>query len=97
MKTVITELPFPCKIKNKIKMKVSTGNLEINFLSGQLIKIDNTNISIEEPHRIIVKKDNMVLLAMLYNNEDKIYLPNNNNIIITLTKYISIINSMNKI
>ena len=95
MKTVITELPFPCEIKNKIKMKVSTGNLEINFLSGHLIKIDNTNISIEEPHRIIVKKDNMVLLAMLYNNEDKIYLPNN--IIITLTKYISILNSMNKI
>ena len=96
MKTVITELPFPCEIKNKIKMKVSTGNLEINFLSGHLIKIDNTNISIEEPHRIIVKKDNMVLLAMIYNNKDKIYLPNNNTII-TLTKYISILNSMNKI
>lgn len=96
MKTVITELPFSCEIKNKIKMKVSTGNLEINFLSGHLIKIDNTNISIEEPHRIIVKKDNMILFAMLYNNEDKIYLPNNN-IIITLTKYISILNSMNKI
>ena len=96
MKTVITELPFPCEIKNKIKMKVSTGNLEINFLPGHLIKIDNTNISIEEPHRIIVKKDNMILLAMFYNNEDKIYLPNNN-IFITLTKYISILNSMNKI
>lgn len=96
MKTVITELPFPCEIKNKIKMKVSTGNLEINFLSGHLIKIDNTNISIEEPHQIIVKKDNMVLLAMLYENEEKIYLPNNN-IIITLTKYISILNYMNKI
>ena len=96
MKTVITELPFPCEIKNKIKIKVSTGNLEINFLPGHLIKIDNTNISIEEPHRIIVKKDNMILLAMFYNNEDKIYLPNNN-IIITLTKYISILNSMNKI
>ena len=96
MKTVITELPFPCEIKNKIKMKVSTGNLEINFLSGHLIKIDNTNISIEELHRIIVKKDNMILFAMFYNNEDKIYLPNNN-IIITLTKYISILNYMNKI
>ena len=77
-------------------MKVSMGNLEINFLSGHLIKIDNTNISIEEPHRIIVKKDNMILRAMLYNNEDKIYLPNNN-IISTLTKYISILNSINKI
>lgn len=96
MKTVITELPFPCEIKNKIKMKVSKGNMKIIFLPGHLIKINNTNISIEEPYRIIVKKDNMVLLAMLYENEDKIYLPNNN-IIITLTKYISILNSMNKI
>lgn len=52
MKTVITELSFPCEIK----MKVSTENLEINFLSGHLIKIDNTNISIEESNRIIVKK-----------------------------------------
>ena len=95
MKTVITELPFPCEIKDKIKMKVSTGNLKINFLPGHLIKIANTNISIEVPHRIIVKKDNMVLLAILYSNEDKIYLPNNN-IIITLTKYISILNSINK-
>lgn len=68
MKTVITELPFRCEIKNKIKMKVSTGNLEINFLSGHLIKIDNTNISIEEPHQIIVKKDNMILLATLYSH-----------------------------
>ncbi len=81
---------------NKIKMKVNIGNLKINFLPGHLIKINNTNISIEEPYRIIVKKDNMVLLAMLYENEDKIYLPNNH-IIITLTKYISILNSINKI
>lgn len=44
MKTVITELPFPCEIKNKIKMKVSTGKLEINFLTGHLIKINNTKI-----------------------------------------------------
>lgn len=34
MKTVITELPFPCEIKNKIKMKVSTGNLKIIFFTG---------------------------------------------------------------
>lgn len=56
MKIVIRKLPFPCEIKNKIKMKVSTGNLKINFLSGHLIKIDHTNISIEKSHRIIVKK-----------------------------------------
>ncbi len=66
MKTVITKLSFPCEIKDKIKMKISTGNLKINFLPGHLIKINNTNISIEEPHRIIVKKDNMVLLVSTF-------------------------------
>lgn len=47
MKTVITELPFPCEIKNKIKMKVSTGNLEINFLSDILLKDNAYLISLK--------------------------------------------------
>ena len=47
MKTVITELPFPCEIKNKIKIKVSTGNLEINFLSDILLKDNAYLISLK--------------------------------------------------
>lgn len=67
MKTVITELSFPCEIKNKIKMKVSTGNLEINFLMEHLIKINNTNISIEEArdnYNIKVESSNITFTPM---------------------------------
>jgi len=96
MKTTIETLEFPCEIKKKLKMKVSMGNLEINYIDGHLIKFDKTNLSVLEPHKIIVSNKNHTLIALLYNDEDKIYLPTEN-VIISITKYISILNTMNKI
>ena len=95
MKTTIESLDFPSEIKNKLKMKVSTTNLKIEFLSGHVIKFDKTNLSVREPHRIIVSNSNNVLIALLYDDIDKIYLPNHN-AIISFTKYINILNNMNK-
>ena len=95
MKTTIETLEFPCEIKKKLKMKVSMGNLEVEFIDGHLIKLDKTNISVQEPHKIIVSNKKNTLVALLYENEDKIYLPSEN-AIISITKYISILNTMNK-
>ena len=95
MKTTIESLDFPSEIKNKLKMKVSTTNLKIDFLSGHVIKFDKTNLSVREPHRIIVSNSNKILIALLYDDIDKIYLPNHN-AIISFTKYINILNNMNK-
>ncbi len=95
MKTTIENLEFPCEIKKKLKMKVSMGNLEVEFIDGHLIKFDKTNLSVQEPHKIIVSNKKNTLVALLYENEDKIYLPNEN-AIISITKYISILNTMNK-
>lgn len=95
MKTTIESLDFPSEIKNKLKMKVSTTNLKIEFLSGHIIKFDKTNLSVREPHRIIVNNSNNVLIALLYDNIDKIYLPNHK-AIISFTKFINILNNMNK-
>ena len=95
MKTTIESLDFPSEIKNKLKMKVSTTNLNIEFLSGHVIKFDKTNLSVREPHRIIVSNSNNVLIALLYDDNEKIYLPNHN-AIISFTKYINILNNMNK-
>ncbi len=60
MKTTIENLEFPCEIKKKLKMKVSMGNLEVEFIDGHLIKFDKTNLSVQEPYKIIVsnKKKN---------------------------------------
>lgn len=95
MKTTIETLKFPCEIKKKLKIKVSMGNLDIKFIDGHLIKFDKTNLSVQEPHRIIASNKINTLVALLYDNEDKIYLPNEN-AIISLTKYIKILNVMNK-
>ena len=95
MKTTIETLEFPCEIKKKLKMKVSMGNLEVEFIDGHLIKFDKTNLSVQEPYKIIVNNKHHTLIALLYNDEDKIYIPSDN-AIISITKYISILNTMNK-
>ena len=73
MKTTIETLEFPCEIKKKLKMKVSMGNLEVEFIDGHLIKFDKTNLSVQEPYKIIVNNKHHTLVALLYNDEDKIY------------------------
>lgn len=95
MKTTIETIEFPCEIKRKLKIKASMGNLDIKFINGHLINFDKTNLSVQEPHKIIVSNKNNTLGALFYNNEDKIYLPNEN-AIISLQKYIKILNVMNK-
>ena len=95
MKTTIENLEFPSDIKKRLKMKVSTTNLEVEFIDRHLIKFDKTNLSVQEPYKIIVSNKKNTLIALLYDNEDKIYLPSDNTII-SLTKYISLLNTMNK-
>lgn len=95
MKTTIEPLKFPCEFKKKLKMKASLGNLSINYIDGHLIKINNTNLSITEPYKIIVKNNTNTLIAYLYEDNDKIYLPISNAIIL-FTKFVTILSKMNK-
>lgn len=71
MKTTIEQLDFPCEIQKKLKMKVSTTNLEIKFLPGHMIKFNQTNLSVREPHRIIASSSKGTLIALLYDNNKK--------------------------
>ncbi len=96
MKTTIETLDFPSDIKKKLKMKVSTSNLDIKFLSGHIIKFNKTNLSVREPHRIIVSNSKNTLIALLYDDIEKVYLPREN-AIVSFTKYITILNTMNSI
>ena len=95
MKTTIETLKFPCEFKKKLKMKSSLGNLNISYIDGHLIKINNTNLGITEPYKIIIKNSTTTLIDYLYEDNDKIYLPTSN-AIISFTKFTQILNSMNK-
>lgn len=71
MKTTIEKLNFPCEIKKKLKTKVSMDNLEIDFIDGHLIKFDKANLSVQEPHKIIVSNTKKTLVALLYDDKKK--------------------------
>lgn len=95
MKTTIETLKFPCEFKKKLKMKASLGNLSIDYIDGHIIKIDKTNLSITEPYKIIIKNSSNTLVACLYEDNDKIYLPISNTII-SFSKFVKILNVINK-
>ena len=38
-------------------MKSILGNLSISYIDGHLIKINNTNLGITEPYKIIIKNN----------------------------------------
>ena len=96
MKTIIETLTFPCEIKNKLKIKTSLANIKVEFINGHIIKFDKTNLSVQEPHKIIIKGKSNTLIALIYNDTDKIYLPYNN-AILSFNKFISLINLLNKL
>lgn len=96
MKTTIEQLEFPCEIKKKLKTKGSFTNLEIKYIDGHLIKFDKTNLSVTEPHKIIASNSSSMIIAYLYNKNNKIYIVNSN-VIISLNRFISLLNNMNKV
>lgn len=93
MKTGIETLTFSCAIKNRLKIKTSLVNLIVEFINGHIIKFDKTNLSIQQPHKIIIKGKCNTLIALVYNDIDKIYLPYNN-AILSFNKFISLINKV---
>lgn len=96
MKTGIETLTFSCAIKNKLKIKTSLANLKVEFINGHIFKFNKTNLSVQEPHKIIIKGKSNTLIALIYNDIDKIYLPYNN-AILSFNKFISLINLLNKL
>lgn len=63
MKVTIETLNLPRKIKNKLKMQVSTTNLNIRYFSWHIIQFNRTNSNLEKLFKIIVRiSKNLVTL-----------------------------------
>lgn len=89
MKIAIENLEFPSSIIETISKKVSLSNLDINLINGSLIHFNNTNLNLINPHKLIIKGSNKVLIAYIYKDNDKIFLPASN-AFITTNKLINI-------
>ena len=96
MNLAVGNLEFPCDIIKKLKMKVNTNNLNIEFISGHIIKFEKTNLTIRDPHKNIVSNSKYTLIALQYEKDNKIYI-SHSNIIVSFTKFTKILNTMSKV
>ncbi len=74
MKITIEPLEFPISVKEKI-MKISKiSKLHIEFINGKNIHFNKTNLSINEPHKIIISNDLSCIILLSYPYDNNFYL-----------------------
>ena len=72
MKITIENLIFPSELFDSVKFKIALSKLKVKYLAGHIIKIHQTNLSLCDPHKIILNNGEYTLLAYIYNDSDKI-------------------------
>ncbi len=73
MRVSIEQLEFPSSIKDKILKLKDISKLHINFIDGKYIHFENTNLSIHEPHQIIISNENSYFVIINYENNPTLY------------------------
>ena len=63
----IEELQFEESLKQRLEFICEFSKVTPTFINGSIRKIDKTNLSYIEPHRVIIK--NITLLAFNYSND----------------------------
>ncbi len=74
MKITIEQLNFPISVKDKITKISNISKLDIKFINGKYIHFNNTNISINNPHKIIISNNSYYLILLSYENDNDFYL-----------------------
>ena len=67
IKIIEQEISFDDSLKKKLEFICDFCNTTPKFINGSIRKIDNTNLSYIEPHRIII--NDITFLAFNYSNE----------------------------
>lgn len=74
MKITIEPLEFPISVKEKLLKIPKISKLHIEFVNGKNIYFDKTNLSINEPHKIIISNDLSCIILLSYPNNNNFYL-----------------------
>ena len=72
MKITIEQLEFPISVKDKITKIPNISKLDIKFINGKYIHFNNTNISINDPHKIIISNNSYCLILLYYENDNNL-------------------------
>ena len=67
MQIIKEELQFEESLKQRLEFICEFSKVTPTFINGSIRKIDKTNISYIEPHRVIIK--NITLLVFNYSND----------------------------
>ena len=67
MQIIKEELQFEESLKQRLEFICEFAKVNAIFINGSIRKIDKTNLSYVEPHRVIVK--NITLLVFNYSND----------------------------
>ena len=67
MQIIKEELQFEESLKQRLEFICEFSKANPTFINGSIRKIDKTNISYIEPHRVVVK--NTTLLVFNYSND----------------------------
>ena len=72
MKIIKQELRFEESLKQRLEFICEFSKVTPTFINGSIRKIDKTNISYIEPHKVIIK--NITFLVFNYSND--VYISN---------------------
>ena len=67
MKIIKQELQFEESLKQRIEFICEFSKVNPTFINGSIRKLEKTNISYIEPHRVIIK--NITFLVFNYSND----------------------------
>lgn len=72
VKIITEEIPFEESLKNKLKFICDFCNTKPKFINGSIRKIERTNLSYIEPHRVIIKG----ITFLVFNYSKTVYVGN---------------------
>lgn len=74
IKITIEPLEFPLCVKEKLMKIPKISKLHIEFVNGKNIHFDKTNLSINEPHKVIISNEISCIILLSYPNDNNLYL-----------------------
>lgn len=70
MNYLVKSLKRDEKLEKRIKIICSFNKAKCKIKEGKIIEIENTNISMIKPHRIIIKSNSYKLLVLYYDSDN---------------------------
>ena len=93
MNVSIEILEFPLCIKNKILRIKNITKLNIEYIAGKNIVFNNSNLGLNEPHKIIISNNTQGIVLLCYYNDSNLYNEDLSDTI-TITELTKIINTL---